>query len=180
MRKRLPRLTKRKLFLSAAHMPWHSEQARNKRSGGDDFIGGNRGEVCPECWAGQRLGRLSRRLGTARFLHSTTTMCFKEQRLENARKLHQILRSLLRKLRAHQNPKLKEQTPHARLGEGRLAADLGSDPAVGLCSARHPSPCCPSERGSAAPVELRQGGVSAKPEGTGITGLLLIQLPFVN
>lgn len=148
MRKRLPRLTKRKLFLSAAHMPWHSEQARNKRSGDDDFIGGNRGEVCPECWAGQRLGRLSRRLGTARFLHSTTVMCFKEQRLENARKLHQVLRSFLRKLRAHQNPKLMEQTLHARLGEGRLAADLGSDPAMEVCSALPALPMLPHWSGA--------------------------------
>ena len=31
---------------------------RVMRSGDDDFIGGSRGEVCPECWAGQQLGRL--------------------------------------------------------------------------------------------------------------------------
>lgn len=44
MRSHLPQLTKRKLCLSAAHMPWHSEQARNERSGDDDFIRGSKQE----------------------------------------------------------------------------------------------------------------------------------------
>jgi len=102
-------------------MPWHSEQARNKRSGDDDFIGGSRGEVCPECWAGQQLGRLSRRLGTARFLHSTAAMCFKEQSLENARKLHQIPRSFLRKLRKSSSERKADGTDSARTARGGQA-----------------------------------------------------------
>lgn len=41
-----------------------------------------------------------------------------------------------------------EQTLHARLGEGRLAADLGSDPAMKVCSALPALPALPHWSGA--------------------------------
>lgn len=60
---------------------------------------------------------------------------------------------------------------------GQAAPELGTEPPVGLSS----SLSCPSGHCPAPQVPQRcQGGVSVKPEGTGITGLLLKQLQPVN
>lgn len=80
MRKRLPQLTKRKLCLSATHMPWHSEQARNKRrSRDDDFIRGSKKEKYD--WNARQASSAGETRQEARFLHRTAVTCFKERRL---------------------------------------------------------------------------------------------------
>lgn len=76
MRKRLPQLTKRKPGLSATHMPWHSEQARNKRSRDDDFIRGSKKEKYD--WNARQASSAGETRQEARLLHRTAGRALRE------------------------------------------------------------------------------------------------------
>lgn len=131
MRSHLPQLTKRKLCLSAAHMPWHSEQARNERSGDDDFIRGSEqekydwnagqassaGETRQE--AGNRqvppAGPQRRALGNGDVRGQATSPAPLE---------------FPQKTRRSPEPEADGKTLHARRGEVRMPPALGWDPPV--------------------------------------------------
>lgn len=88
----------------------------------------------------------------------------------------------MQKTKTSSEPKAGGKAPTGSPGRGQTGSriiNLRSDPPTKGCS----SLSCPIGLVldiSRVPQRTYQGGVSVKPEGTGITGLLLIQLHSVN
>lgn len=135
-RKHLPQLTKRKPCLSATHMPWHSEPARNKRSRDDDFIRGSKKEKYD--WnAGQAS---SRRPGPCPVAQGRA---LGKETLEDKTSPGRL--QVMQNTKGSSQPPAGGEHPAEALGEVRLALGLSSDLPMELCS----SLSCPVHQVSA-------------------------------
>jgi len=154
-------------------MPWHSEQARNKRSRDDDFIRGSEKEKYD--WNARQAS--SARETRQRPGYRSDVLEGKET-LEGNQTSPDLL-DAMQKTKSSSEAKAGGEDPAGSPGEVRLAPDHGQRAGgQGALLPVLPRPC--RARHLCAPQRARQGGVSVKPEGTGITGLLLIQLHSVN